>query len=361
MFPGAGGDAGNSSAGVMKLVVMLPVMLYARKLDSEDENIVRILRIAYGTVQAAVLLVVFLCMQKVATKEGDRTVVYTEKAKGFMDPPDGPKKYIKTTRGEMYTSKMTEFRNSTLMSIVMTTGLHYYKGMVMGLCMQCAMAPFNTYENKIVQWVLVGKENMGEKEEGELEKDDLIIEVGPDGSESVVGKGGDTSTKGKAKITNGGNDKGLATTSGSASSMTKQEFEELVLDTWDQASEADLKPLLRQLNKDTVKWTTDEQKWTPLMVLCGLSGAPGFEDGIRKCIELGADTKATDKDGWTPLHWTAFHGNATAAKVLCEVGGLGKDDITKTDNDGKTVETLAEEEGNKDVWFAIEKSMAIGK
>jgi len=134
---------------------------------------------------------------------------------------------------------------------------------------------------------------------------------------------------------------------------------QLLLDTWDQASDADLKPLLAALSKQSVHFTTSEQAWTPLMVLCGLSGAAGFEDGIRKCIELGADIEAKDNDGWTPLHWTAFHGNATAAKVLCEIGGIEKKDLNKKDGEGKDVRTLAEEEGNQEVWETISKTLAL--
>ena len=332
---------------------MLPVMLYARKLDSEDPQVVLYLRVAYGVVQVCMIVLILICMQKVSSKAADTTAVYTEKAKGFMDDPNAPKKYIKSTRGACYSSKMTEFRNSTVMGICMTVGLHYYKGMVMGLCMQCVMAPFNAYENKIVKFALFGAEDMGEKLEADLTKDDLIIELLPDGTENVLGKG-----KGESKAP-AIEDKEKNDTKKKDKKLSKSAFEELLLDTWDQASEADLSPLLSQLTVSSVKWTTSEQSWTPLMVLCGLSGAPGFEDGIRKCVELGADVKAADKDGWTPLHWTAFHGNATAAKVLCEIGGLGKEDIEKKDGEGKTVRTLAEEEKNMDVWQAIEKALAM--
>jgi len=139
-------------------------MLYARKLDSEDPQTVMILRVAYGVVQLLMMVLLFLCQQRVAKKESDTTEIYTEKAKGMMDDPNAPKKYIKSTRGVHYAAKLSEFRNSTLMGIVMTTGLHYYKGMVMGLCMQCVMAPFNAYDNKLIQWAVLGKaEDMGEK------------------------------------------------------------------------------------------------------------------------------------------------------------------------------------------------------
>jgi hypothetical protein len=36
---------------------------------------------------------------------------------------------------------------STFFSIVMTCGLHYYEGMVMGLAVQAIMGPFHLWEN----------------------------------------------------------------------------------------------------------------------------------------------------------------------------------------------------------------------
>jgi hypothetical protein len=44
--------------GFNKMFVMVPVMLAARKLDSEDEQMVRMVRLTYGMVQAVCLLLV---------------------------------------------------------------------------------------------------------------------------------------------------------------------------------------------------------------------------------------------------------------------------------------------------------------
>ncbi len=38
----------------------------------------------------------------------------------------------------------------------MTIGLHYYKGMVMGLAIQAVMAPFNLSETALVKAVFLG-------------------------------------------------------------------------------------------------------------------------------------------------------------------------------------------------------------
>jgi TRAP-type uncharacterized transport system fused permease subunit len=46
------------AGGLNKLMIMVPVMLAARKLDAEDPNVVYWLRIAYGGMQALCVMVV---------------------------------------------------------------------------------------------------------------------------------------------------------------------------------------------------------------------------------------------------------------------------------------------------------------
>ena len=342
------------------MAVMLPTMLAARKLDSEDKELVWKVRVAYGFVQALTLLLMFLCYRKVSTVEGDKTVVYSAKSKGFMEMADKTRKFVKYTKGELYAKKFEEFRNQFFMGVCFTCGLHYYRGMVMGLVMQTVMGPFNLYDNVLLKWAVLSpgsQTDIGEKLAGELTKEDVIVEVAEDGTETQVGTGtgtGSRSAKAKSAIKGAGEEKENDTVI-----MTDAKFDELLLDTWDEASEANLKPLVAGLTKKTAAYQTSEAGWTALMIFCGLSSTVGHEDGVRKCIDLGASVKAVDKDGWTPLHWCAFHNNATAAKILVEVGGLVEADLKIKDKEGKTVRTICEEEDNGEVYAAIEA--AFGK
>jgi hypothetical protein len=65
-----------------KMFVMIPVMLAARKLDGEDPNIVYWLRVAYFTVQCAiVMLVVYTYIQAGAAARGrDSMLIYVPPA-----------------------------------------------------------------------------------------------------------------------------------------------------------------------------------------------------------------------------------------------------------------------------------------
>lgn len=64
-----------------KMFVMLPVMLMARKLDSEDPKIIYWLRVAYAVVQFLYVLIVgYTYVQASTTAKGDDRVVYVPPA-----------------------------------------------------------------------------------------------------------------------------------------------------------------------------------------------------------------------------------------------------------------------------------------
>ncbi|GMH57546.1 hypothetical protein TrLO_g15228 [Triparma laevis f. longispina] len=326
----------SAGKGMGKMFVMLPVMLYARKLDSEDPNTVLLIRVAYGIVQVITFIALGLTYNKLSSLKDPSQTVYIEKAKSFMEDPAAPKKFTKGKKKEVYSSKFNELLSSSCMGVLMTCGLHYYKGMVMGLAIQCVMGPFNLYDNAVIGAMLWGKADIGELKE--LTEEMTLIEVDDAGKETVVreGKGGEKKEEVK-KI---------------KEEMPQELFEELLLDTWDQAGSANLKPLIQAVSKKSVKHTTREFGWTPLMVFCGLGGAVGFEEGIRKCVEMGADIKVKDEEGWTALHWCAYHGNASAVEVLKETCGIDSVKDIK-DKEGKTVQDLCVEEKNDDVWEVI--------
>ena len=61
------------------MAVMLPVMLLARKLDSEDVNQVQAIRIAYGCIQAICVLVV-LYVYYTASSINEKKIIYVPPA-----------------------------------------------------------------------------------------------------------------------------------------------------------------------------------------------------------------------------------------------------------------------------------------
>ena len=71
---------------------------------------------------------------------------------------------------------------------------------------------------------------------------------------------------------------------------------------------------------------------------------------VQKILALGATASATDDEGWTALHWAAYHGNLSGATALCSYtassGGVTavKSLVSLQDLEGKTALDLAKEE-----------------
>lgn len=225
---------------------------------------------------------------------------------------------------------------STLFGVALTVGLHYYKGMIMGLAIQTIMAPLNLLENPLVRALFLGSgispndKIFEEKTAAELTADDEIVdEHGNPVVRSVTPASG---KKGEPSL------------------------EEIILDTWDMGNKADLGPLMKALNKKNCNYQTKEDNWAPLMILSGL-GASGTVSAIRTLKEMGADPAITDKEGWNALHWAAFHGSLTAAMELRTDTEL----LSVKDKDGNTPIDTARKEGNDSVAETFEKALGENK
>ncbi|TYZ62054.1 hypothetical protein PybrP1_012847 [[Pythium] brassicae (nom. inval.)] len=74
--------------------------------------------------------------------------------------------------------------------------------------------------------------------------------------------------------------------------------------------------------KSSVNARTEQDQWTALMVACG--SPLDTSEFIRNMIAAGADVAAVDGDGWTALHWCAFHGRPEAAATVLETAPAHK-------------------------------------
>lgn len=235
--------------------------------------------------------------------------------------------------------------SSTIMGICMTVGLHYYKGMIVGLAIQSIMTPFNLAENALVSALIFkgGLSNIkqkrifGEKVREELKATDEVTDA--QGNPIVLSKTGNKKIKDGEK---------------------SKSFEDILLDTWDLGAEADIAPLMTALNKKNINYATQESKWTPLMIMSGL-GAKGAVAAMKEMQKLEANPSQADQEGWNALHWSAYHGSADAAKCLLAKDGfdgivLGLDKVA--DKEGKTPLDHAKDEGNHDVAKVIEEAIA---
>jgi len=299
-------------------------MFAARKLDAEDPNQVFWLRVAYGTIQAiCVLIVAYTYIQATAiASKASGGLIYVPPAPQPFADPNAKKKYTEVNFGAHVLSTARSLLGSTIFGICMTLGLHWYKGMIVGIAMQTIMGPLNLLENPLVKALILGN---GIKEEAKIFDEKKANELTTD--DEIVDESGNPVARA-----------GGAISSGSSS------FEDILLDTWDAGNKADLGALMSAINKKNCNYRTKENGWTPLMILSGLN-AKGTVSAIRQVQELGGNPAITDAEGWNALHWAAFHGSIEAARELVKDSSL----ISVKDKEGKMPLEMAKAEGNDDV------------
>ena len=209
----------------------------------------------------------------------------------------------------------------------------------MGLAIQTIMGPFNLFENPLVKAVLLGSgfnlkdKIFEEKSLEELANDDEVIDE--TGTEIPRQK--------------------LVALEAAAKKQTPTDaFEELMLDTWDAGNRADIAAFKSAVNKKNCNHRSQENGWTPLMILSGLASGKTPE-AIKAVIKLGGNPGITDVEGWNALHWAAFHGSKAAAKAVYEYDPTLLD---VKDKEGKLPLEMAKQEGNTEVAKYLEEVSA---
>jgi hypothetical protein len=229
--------------------------------------------------------------------------------------------------------------------------------MVMGLAIQTIMGPFNLYENPLVRAILTGKpihpssalfgESITFPTDGQVVDENGTVVPPPSTSKKEISD----ETKTKTSTTTTGNEYEDEDEDDDAS------LEDVLLDAWDCGSGADLSKLMSMLNAENVNYQTRSDRWTPLMVLSGLN-CPNNIEAIRTVRnEYHANVMLVDNDGWTCLHWAAFHNNAAAAGELCNDPQL----VQATDKEGKTPAQIARQENNMEIAKLLEDCTADTK
>lgn len=272
-----------------KMFVMLPVMLAARKLDGEDQNIIFLLRCLYGAVQTIALLVVLFVYHQARTAASDKSndvVIYVPPPLQPFQDPNAKITYQERSLSSQILTSARGLLGSTFFGICMTVGLHIWKGMVVGLAIQSVMAPFNLYENPLVKVAIGGgftdlenRKIFGEKRREEMNDDDHV-----------------TDSEGKAIILKG------TAISNREKKENEWSLEDVILDTWDLGEDANIATFLSAMTEGNINNVTKENAWAPIMVVSGL-GAKGVGDALKKMKILGAHPEIVDKEGWNALHW----------------------------------------------------------
>jgi len=334
-----------------KFFVLLPVMFAARKLDGEDPKTVFLIRCTYFSVQAImVFLVIYLYSQskKVFNSKYKDVSIYIPSPPQPFSEKNAKPQYKKVKLGEHVMSIARSLLASTFFGFVLTTGLHFYKGVIIGLSMQTIMSPFNLFENVLTKAFLFNstlkrldlkelKHIFGAKLREELTNHDEVVDER--GEIVAIEKSFDA-----------GKDK-----------MQKKCFEDILLDTWDEGSKANMKPFLDSVERKNVNTKLSDSGWTPIMIIAAI-GVKETVNILEKLKNLGANPGIVDGEGWNALHWAAFHSSVDGAKfLLCTSGFDGVTlglNLTKN-KEGKTPLDLATDENNFDVVKVIEDAISL--
>jgi len=333
------------------MFVMVPVMFAARKIDAEDPTVVYWLRVAYAVIQFSCVLVVAYTYIQSSMMSGKPSIVYVPPAPTPFADPNAKKKYTEITFGAHVVAQARSLVTSTLFGIAMTIGLHYYKGMVTGVAIQTIMAPLNLIENPLVKALLMGN---GIREEDKIFEEKTVTELTAD--DEVVDDKGNPVVRSLANNSNTNGGGADANAASSAAGAATGDFESILLDTWDSGVKANLTALNAAVTKKNCNFQTKEDQWTPLMILAGLC-VVGSASAIRQVKQLGGNPAIVDKEGWTALHWAAFHGNLEAAKELKKETKL----LSVTDKEGNTPIEAARKEGNDQVAKVFEDALGESK
>lgn len=336
-----------------KFLMLLPLMLAARKLDGDNPKTVLIIRLIYFSVQAViVVLVVYLYFQSKSlfrSQQLNVSIYIPSPSQPFADKNSKQQfKEVKLT--EHIISLARSLLASTLFGLMLTSGLHFYKGVIIGLSMQTIMSPLNLFENTLTKIFI-------------LKRGTRITDL--EGLKLILGfKFREELTINDVVVDERGNVVNIEESFDSGRKKSREkDFEDILLDTWDEGSKADMKSFLDSVKKKNVNTALRNSGWTPIMIIAAI-GVKETVEVLEKLKRIGADPAIVDGEGWNALHWAAFHSSVDGAKFLLSPSGF--DGVTiglhlAKDKEGKTPLDLATDENNMDVAKIIENAASLGK
>ncbi|KAK1928852.1 Uncharacterized protein P3T76_015641 [Phytophthora citrophthora] len=311
----------------MRMFIMLPMIFLMGKIDFENETTLMAARTAFLVCQVTALLVGLYLKQLIERKHDTRKIFVP----GVKSPFDQSPNYAELTETTYEThelAKANEFIKQTLIGAGISSFIHFKMGVNHVVMIQSIMMPMNLWDNPLVQAYILGRRNgriWNERLEGESAED------------AAAAAGDSTATP-------------AATTSSTSAAKEKKNLtpEEAIANALAAGADADFDALWTAV-KNKVNAKTDEDQWTALMVACG--SPVDTDDFIKKVVKAGADVVAVDGDGWTALHWSAFHGRPEAAEALLSSISAAKREklLAVKASDGRTAAEVAKGEENGDV------------
>lgn len=323
----------------VRMVVMLPLLFLMNKVDFENEETLFLARVAFAVAQL-VALGAAVYVKNVVQVKNDTRKIFVPGQKSPFDQSPNFDDLTETTYVAYESQKAGEFLKQTMIGGAIAAFVHFKMGVNQVMVIQAVMAPFNLYDNPLVRAYVL------RRSEGRLWNERL---EGESNEEAAAASGIPATATAAAATTK---------TSVKKTKSIGQTPEEAIAKVLAAGVDADFDELWDAV-KGAVNAKTKEDQWTALMVACG--SPIDTDEFIRKVIAAGADVTAVDGDGWTALHWSAFHGRPEAAETLLASCSSDKLDVllAATASDGRTALEVAKGEENDDV-VAVIKSFREG-
>lgn len=321
----------SSKQNPMRMFVMLPMLFVMNQVDFETGNTLMYARVAFLVAQVVALGCALYVKNVVAAKNDTRTI-FVPGVKSPFDQSPNYDELTETTYVAHETQKASEFIKQTMIGGGIAAFIHFKMGVNQVMLIQAVMAPFNLYDNPLVRAYVLGRHD------GRLWNERLEGESAEDAAAAANG----TAVATPAPATSA---KPASVKKSKSSGLTP---EEAIANVLSAGADADFDDLWAVV-KSSVNAKTPEDQWTALMVACG--SPIDTDDFIRKLLAAGADVLAVDGDGWTALHWSAFHGRPEAAETLLTHCPANKRAalLAVTATDGRTALEVAKGEENDDV------------
>ncbi|KAK8792022.1 hypothetical protein WA158_005399 [Blastocystis sp. Blastoise] len=255
------------SFSVSSIAISMGSMVLSRMIDVSDPVRLNIFRGVYVALMLISSAIYFYIKQKVIEKNDTRKIWIEKKMMGVTDCQESTYVQYETEMADKMISSPIQGALMTLGLMSMYMKLHY------GLLMQIIQFPYTLYKNPLFKKYILGMD--------------------------IPKAYGETTECPISKMTG---------------EEAKKNLKKAIVDTWDQCELADYSKLEELIKNTKEPNATTTDGWTPLMVLMGNTTAnPSF---VKSFLALGCQYTMKDNQGWTPLHWAAYHNNVAMAEAL---------------------------------------------